>query len=204
MSAKQKQSSIFFTINKADFGRNFSNSGEMYKSWGVLIYDPLYFHWSTLWWSLIRRPLTKRSRGVLNFYASPPRWRLATHIVLHGCIYFILNIFCCVGFFIFQLKKIRLKKNMSWRLFQTCSKLMRFSINQHKKIFNTKIILINIFFYQRKLKKIRSFINDSSSIISTGQKSIFTLKYSVIFVVFSIASNTRGKRKFLAAHKKSK
>lgn len=101
MSAKQKQSSIFFTINKADFGRNFSNSGEMYKSWGVLIYDPLYFHWSTLWWSLIRRPLTKRSRGVLNFYASPPRWRLATHIVLHGCIYFILNIFCCVGFFIF-------------------------------------------------------------------------------------------------------
>lgn len=44
MSAKQKQSSIFFTINKADFGRNFSNSGEMYKSWGVLIYDPLYFH----------------------------------------------------------------------------------------------------------------------------------------------------------------
>lgn len=86
---------------------------------------------------------------------------------------------------------------MSWRLFLTCSKLMRFSINQHKKIFNTKIISINIFFYQRKLKKIRSFINDSSSIISTGQKSIFTLKYSVIFVVFSIASNTRGKENSL-------
>lgn len=96
-------------INKADFGRNFSNSGEMYKSWGVLIYDPLYFHWSTLWWSLIRRPLTKRSRGVLNFYASPLRWRLATHIVLQGCIYFILNIFCfqfvCVGFLFYLLVK---------------------------------------------------------------------------------------------------
>lgn len=159
MSAKQEQSSIFFTINKADFGRNFSNSGEMYKSWGVLIYDPLYFHWSTLWWSLIRRPLTKRSRGVLNFYASPPRWRLATHIVLHGCIYFILKFFflvCLCGFlvfFIFLLKKIRLKKNMSGRLFLTCSKLMRFSINQHKKIFNTKIILINIFFLSKETKK---------------------------------------------------
>lgn len=125
-------------------------------------------------------------------------------VFILSSIFFVFQ-FVFVGFFfIFQLKKIRLKKNMSWRLFQTCSKLMRFSINQHKKIFNTKIILINIFFYQRKLKKIRSFINDSSSIISTGQKSIFTLKYSVIFVVFSIASNTRGKRKFLAAHKKSK
>lgn len=125
-------------------------------------------------------------------------------VFILSSIFFVFSLFVWVFFFIFLLKKIRLKKNMSWRLFLTCLKLMRFSINQHKKIFNTKIILINIFFYQRKLKKIRSFINDSSSIISTGQKSIFTLKYSVIFVVFSIASNTRGKRKFLAAHKKSK
>lgn len=124
-------------------------------------------------------------------------------VFILSSIFFVFSLFVWF-FFIFQLKKIRLKKNMSRRLFQTCSKSMRFSINQHKKIFNTKIILINIFFYQRKLKKIRSFINDSSSIISTGQKSIFTLKYSVIFVVFSKASNTRGKRKFLAAHKKSK
>lgn len=118
-------------------------------------------------------------------------------VFILSSIFFVFSLFVWV-FFIFQLKKIRLKKNMSWRLFQTCSKLMRFSINQHKKISK------KYFFYQRKLKKIRSFINDSSSIISTGQKSIFTLKYSVIFVVFSIASNTRGKRKFLAAHKKSK
>lgn len=124
-------------------------------------------------------------------------------VFILSSIFFAFSLFVWGFFFIFQLKN-RLKKNMSWRLFLTRSNLMRFSINQHKKIFNTKIILINIFFYQRELKKIRSFINDSSSIISTGQKSIFTLKYSVIFVVFSIASNTRGKRKFLAAHKKSK
>lgn len=42
---KTKQSStISFTINKADFERNFNNSGKMYQSWGVLIYDPLYFY----------------------------------------------------------------------------------------------------------------------------------------------------------------
>lgn len=124
-------------------------------------------------------------------------------VFILSSIFFAFSLFVW-GFFNLLVKKNRLKKNMSWRLFLTRSNLMRFSINQHKKIFNTKIILINIFFYQRELKKICSFINDSSSIISTGQKSIFTLKYSVIFVVFSIASNTRGKRKFLAAHKKSK
>lgn len=37
--------------------------------------------------------------------------------------------------------------------------------------------------------------------IPTGEKSIFTLKYAVIFVVFSIASNTWGKRELLAATK---
>lgn len=44
MSVKQKQSTISFTTNIADFQRNFNNSGKMYQSWGVLIYDPLYFY----------------------------------------------------------------------------------------------------------------------------------------------------------------
>lgn len=123
MSAKQEQSSIFFTINKADFGRNFNNSGEMYKSWGVLIYDPLYFHWSTLWWSLIPRPLTKRSRGVLNFYASPLRWRLATQAVfILSSIFFVFSLFVWV-FFYLLVKKNSVKEKYVMASFSNLFKI---------------------------------------------------------------------------------
>lgn len=105
---KTKQSStISFTINKADFERNFNNSGKMYQSWGVLIYDPLYFYWSTLWWSLIPRPLTKRSREVLNFYASPASLEIgSTHSFMQ------LKIFNPQYFFVFSLFVVFFKKNL--------------------------------------------------------------------------------------------
>lgn len=80
---------------------------------------------------------------------------------------------------------------MSWRLL----KLMRFIDNQHKNIKNENNFNQHFIFLSKKTIKICSFLNDSSQIIPTGEKSIFTLKYAVIFVVFSIASNTRGKKR---------